>query len=293
MKLPKMYRVPTGDGFDMFKSKYTWIIAFVTCMLLVLAACSSLSAKNPSTGPSLTTSAPTHVPTQVIPRWEDMPPTRQFGGFSLNGIEYSAQGSEVEQQSIGMLLGQTTLVGYDIYENDRKYTKAGQIFTLNGISPNCAVAVQLQGLDKFFIYKNVWYTPETLGDLIDDLNLHENLVINQISYSYWKDGKTVNGNFIQMQYTLPDPSVVWEMLLNDRTLINEGDAYYSKAAMGVSVDMLIIGQKNISLAVNEAGYLQTNILDSGKSFFIGKEKVQAFFAYVLAHGNGTEIVSST
>ena len=210
-----------------------------------------------------------------------------------NGIEYSAQGSEVEPQSVGTLVGQTTLVGYDIYENDRKYTKTGQIFALNRISPNCAVAVQLEGFDEYFIYKNGWYTPETMGDLIDDLNLRENLVINQIDYSYWKDGRTVNGNFIQMQYTIADPSVVWEMLLNDRTLKNEGDAHYSKAAMGVSVDVLIVGQKNISLAVNEDGYLQTNILDSGKSFFIGKDKVQAFIAYVLAHGNGTEIASST
>jgi hypothetical protein len=46
-----------------------------------------------------------------------------------------------------------------------------------------------------------------------------------------------------------------------------------------------IGYRNISLSVDDRGYLQTNILDTGKSFYIGEDNVRAFVDYVLRNGD--------
>jgi hypothetical protein len=87
-----------------------------------------------------------------------------------------------------------------------------------------------------------------------------------------------------MVYTIPDTSVIWELLLSDASLTNEYDKLSSVSLMDISIDIKVIGIKNISLAVTADGYLQTNIFSTGKYFFIGEEKVQAFVDYVLANG---------
>jgi len=44
-----------------------------------------------------------------------------------------------------------------------------------------------------------------------------------------------------------------------------------------------------NVAVDADGYLQTNILDTAKVFFIGKDKAQAFVDYVTTNGTATPI----
>ena len=81
------------------------------------------------------------------------------------------------------------------------------------------------------------------------------------------------------------------MLLSDTTLENvydDREMYVSH--MGISVDIPLLGYENISLSVTEEGYLTTNILDTGKAFYIGKDKVNAFVDYVLNHCEGVELV---
>ena len=60
--------------------------------------------------------------------------------------------------------------------------------------------------------------------------------------------------------------------------------------MEISVDIPILGYRNISCSLTEEGYLVTNILDTGKAFFIGKEKVQEFVNYIIANYEGYRIV---
>jgi hypothetical protein len=61
-------------------------------------------------------------------------------------------------------------------------------------------------------------------------------------------------------------------------------------SMGISIDVNVIGYRNISLGVNNGGYLQTNILDTGKAFYIGEDTVRAFVDYIQS--NGSRIVDN-
>lgn len=224
----------------------------------------------------------------IIPHWDDMSVEEKYSEIQLNSSRYTSMISDINNSEIVNLLGETTANGYDIY-NDKEHTINCSVYSIKSISSNAVVAVKFAGYEGYYSYSNNYYIPTTLGDLINDLNLHENLVFNKIYYSYWKDGIVANGNYIQMEYTLDDTSVIWDLLLSDTSLKNDGDKFYGASEMSISIDVKNVGHKNISLAVNESGYLQTNILNTGKTFFIGKDKVENFIDYVLTNGTGNRI----
>ena len=58
--------------------------------------------------------------------------------------------------------------------------------------------------------------------------------------------------------------------------------------MGFSVTVEVLGIHNLSLSVNGEGYLQTNLISTGASYYIGEEKVRAFLDYVFTHGEVVE-----
>ena len=58
----------------------------------------------------------------------------------------------------------------------------------------------------------------------------------------------------------------------------------------ISVDIELLGYENISVSLTDKGYLLTNILDTGKGFYIGEDKVQEFLNYIKENYDGYEIV---
>jgi hypothetical protein len=210
-------------------------------------------------------------------------------GFAADGREVAAfAGSqwgtlEIAPTEVGELIGAATARGYDSYEN-KEYATDCEIYALQGISSECAVAVKVAGDEGYYPFKNPYYEPATLGDLIDGLNLREHLVFNRIHYDYFEDGV-----YVMSVYTLPDYAVLWDLLLADTAAKYEPDMLLGASLMGVSIDVKVVGYRNISLAVNDQGYLLTNILDSGKVFYIGEDRVQAFVDYVLANGTRTDV----
>ena len=207
--------------------------------------------------------------------------------YMTNPATASINASETSE-----LIGRTTSSGYDGYE-DKTYTINCEVYSLKSISDKCAVAVKYEGHDGYYPFRNPYYEPSTLGDLIIDLNLRDNLVFNRIHYGYFEDDI-----YVSLVYSLPDYSVIWDLLLSDTALKNEGDMHDGVPFMGVpimdiSVDVNVIGYKNISLAGTADGYLQTNILDTGKTFFIGTDKVQVFIDYVKTNGTATPIEIET
>jgi hypothetical protein len=255
----------------------------------------------------------------IIPPWDEMPIAQKFSAVMFNGVEYTVStvvfgpsgswpggmpsGSgpggmetgqsgpwfgtlEIGPSEIVGLIGATTASGRDAYEG-KEYTINCEVYSLRSIASECAVAVRYEGHDGYYPFKNPYYVPETLGDLIDGLNLRENLVFNQIHYDCFEGGA-----YVSSVYALPDYSVIWDLLLSDTSVKNEPEVMNAGSVMGISIDVNIIGYRNISLAVDDRGYLHTNILDTGKSFHIGEDAVRAFVEYVLNNGSGTVVYQS-
>lgn len=225
-----------------------------------------------------------------IPRWEDMTVTQKFPYLSFNGYEYSTADKVIHEESIGKKLTSATLTGKDVYTG-KTYAINADIYEITGISKNCAVSLKFEGYDELYVCRNSGYRPETLGQFIDDLNLKNTLTFGK-AYATVKKGDA----YTETEYSGLDGEKVWEMLLSDRELKNVKDydsMNFGKELISVSINIELLGYENISLTVTGDGYLTTNILDTGKAFFIGKEKAGNFAEYVHENCKGTEKLTYT
>lgn len=221
----------------------------------------------------------------IIPQWADLAIPLKYSEVTINNATYSTMNHEIGKDHTDSFLSSTVMQGYDIYE-DKSYSVNADIYSIKSINSRCAVAVKSAEDNKYYVYVNVWYEPETLNDLINDLNLRETLSFGK-AYS----DRTEENSFISRTYDDFDDSIVWNMLLNDTSVKNMSyDRYYDKIA-GISVDIPLLGYKNISLGVTKDGYLITNILNTQKCFFIGEEKAEAFGEYLSENVKYTENVT--
>ncbi len=222
------------------------------------------------------------------PAWDEMTISQQFGEVEFNSARYHSQTTEIGGGRVGRALGSASLSGQDIYTN-KIHTAAADIFEINGLSADCAVALMFEGREDYYVYVNHYYTPKSLGSFIDDLSLEENLFFG----SAWYDFRNGDGSISLIEFVGLEDSVVWRMLLDERSLlpVDDYDKHFFITVMSISVNIPLLGYENISLGVTEDGYLTTNILGTGKAFYIGAEKAARFVDYVIENCEGYEIVS--
>ncbi len=243
-----------------------------------LATQKKTTVKNGLT-PTLAATTTTQGEVAIILKWEDKTLTQKFPEAEWNNATYAISSNAVNKEQAKEKLATITVTGQDVY-TDKIYTHSVTLYALDGINPICAVAVQYAGDDTLYPARNFRYVPKTLGQFIDDLSLRKNLSVGEVYYTYTDE----EGNLHETVYEHLATDTVWEMLLNDTSLKNVYDQqipYYHD--MGISVNVPVVGQRNVSLALTEDGHIITNILDTGKAFYIGQDKVQAFIAYVTEH----------
>ena len=222
-----------------------------------------------------------------VPLLEDMTDDARYVSAEYNGVEYTTRMTELGT-SVMTRIGDAVLRGHDVY-TDTDHTIDAEVYSIEGVSAVCAVAVKPVGNDKYYVYVNSSYKPETLGDLIDDLDLHSNMSFGPV-YMELSVRTEYSG---LVEFSDVDEAAIWEMLLSDVTPV----AIYDRVPLdglggvlrSISVDIPLLGYKNISLTVTEDGYLWTNILDIGKAFYIGREKAEAFADYVDENYTGYEL----
>lgn len=226
----------------------------------------------------------------TVPKWEDLTICQQFSTVEYNGQNYDCKYGEVPTDMIGESLGDATLSGYDVY-SENTYTKNASLYSIKTISQECAIALQFEGTTEYYAYINAYYRPETLGDFIDDLNLKETVSFGSIWYDDTYTDEEGKYHFDNIEFPDVDDEAIWTMLFSNTSVENiHTDNLNYTTIMSISVDIPILGYKNISCSVTEEGYLVTNILDTGKTFNIGKEKVQEFVDYILNNYEGYKIV---
>ncbi len=243
-----------------------------------LATQKKTTVKNGLT-PTLAATTTTKGEVAIILKWEDKTLTQKFPEAEWNNATYAISSNAVNKEQAKEKLATITVTGQDVY-TDKIYTHSVTLYALDGINPTCAVAVQYAGDDTLYPARNFRYVPKTLGQFIDDLSLRENLSIGEVYYTYTDE----EGNRHETVYEHLATDTVWEMLLDDTSLKNVYDQqipYYHD--IGISVHVPVVGQRNVSLALTEDGHIITNILDTGKAFYVGQDKVQAFIAYVTEH----------
>ena len=90
---------------------------------------------------------------------------------------------------------------------------------------------------------------------------------------------------------MEDNTILDLFFARDEQAIQEVDSKYSPLCRKLSYNTLNNKYENISFSVQEGGYIKTNILDTGKLFYIGEDKTQSFVDYVTEHCEGYELVT--
>ena len=215
--------------------------------------------------------------TERIKRWDEKTNTEKFPIVKINGAEYGVANRPIPYDKIGNSITKLTVLGCDEYTNS-EYASNAEIYEIKGISAECAAAVKYDADGKYYVCRNSHYKPETLGQFMNDLSLKENLTFVSFSGTQTKNGKVI----CDVEYTNVDKAKVWELLFSDTAAkaVKDYDSMNFETAAGIAIDLKLLGYENISLAVTRNGYLTTNILDTGKAFYIGKPAAEKFLSYL-------------
>lgn len=230
----------------------------------------------------------------VVPRWDEMSISQQFVEVQYNNNVYSSRITKISKDNILQNIGNSTLAGYDTYTKTT-YSKKGTLYSIKGIAEKCAIAVKFEGDTDYYVYVNSYYRPKTLGEFIEVLNLKDNISFGTIYYNYWD--KEVQEN-INIEFYDVDNEFIWKKLFSNLTLENiysdnDTGKYTSERfsqSISISIDIPLLGYKNISVSLTDKGYMLTNILDTGKGFYIGEDKVKEFLEYIKENYDGYQII---
>lgn len=218
-----------------------------------------------------------------IKKWNEKEIYEQFSFYK----DYTSTSQAIGTDDIGKYIEETKLQGYDEYNPKTSHGTFAEVYEIKNINKECAVALKFPGFNDFYVYINHMYRPENLGQFINDLNLMENISFGTIYHDYFEGNN--NRSFEFYGITKED---VWNYLFKDNLDAKNvhSDINWYVPAMSISTNVNILGLNNISLAVTEDGYLTTNILATGKTFYIGEEKVNTFMEFVKNELEGVETV---
>ncbi len=69
-------------------------------------------------------------------------------------------------------------------EQDATKTLGAEVREISGISQNCAIAVRYDGMEEWYSAQKREYAPQTLGELVGEMGLKEDLDVGPVYYSY-------------------------------------------------------------------------------------------------------------
>lgn len=232
----------------------------------------------------------------VIPKWEEKTITQKFYSVNYQNTTYNtSRGAKLSSDKIAEKLGLATLNGYDSYTKTNHSINA-TLYKVANFSEKCVIAVQFEGNLEYYAYINPYYRPATLGEFMEDLNLKDIVSFGTVYYSYGYTDSNGNKQYEKIEFYDVSNEAIWQMLFNDFSLENiyhDSENYtsdYLTQNISISVNIPLLGLQNISVSLTDKGYLLTNILETGKGFYIGEDKVQEFIDYIIENYDGYKIV---
>lgn len=229
----------------------------------------------------------------IVPRWNELAINEQYNLFTLYGSEFNSGKGTVSEDMLDGFLGNVTAQGYDVYE-EKAYEKEASVFSIKNISEKGVLAVKFAEDEKYYIYFTFDYDPYTLGEVIEELNLRENIVFGSTA------GCTTieNGYMTEWKYSGLDSEKIWE-LLSDAEIRTESIFDYKdfderlEEELSFRVDVPVLGIENLSMQVTKGGYVHTNMFFGQSMLFnVGKDKTDAFVKYVKENCKGEKVWES-
>lgn len=214
-------------------------------------------------GRPATTRAEMYVPDD----WDEMSTPAKYFYFTYGGNEYAYTGGKRETLRVFRnvrLLEKKTIECLDL-KTDTPHKTNIEIYELDGLSPKLFLGVKFSDGDSVCPYVNTGYIPSTLGEFLDASDYKNTAV-------YGNAGVAINGEMYGVPIMAAD---VNKYLLSDGSVKNT-DKEPTGRSVTVSVSLGELGIHNKTLKIYEDGWVTTNLIGYQYTFFVGKDKVDAF-----------------
>lgn len=205
----------------------------------------------------------------------------RYTDLQYSDIGYRTCAVAVNESYKGKSLGDGVVTGQDLFSLEMHEMNV-EVYEITGVNPEIAVAVRftepdqsINGLNHIYAYMNIDYVPKTLGDFVNDLDLNEKLEIG-LAGMYQSGSDTVMFENLAKEKVL-------ELLSACSDVENSPNAETGEKLLGISASWLGM---NKSISLTKDGYLLSNILETGKYFYIGTDKVDEFVEYVRTNCDG-------
>ena len=212
--------------------------------------------------------------------FDNAPVTSKYPDLTYNGKHYTSRGNSDLRGKVGQSLGSVTLSGTD---GDHDYTTTAELFSIPGISADAAVAVLFPD-GGCYAYVSPQYRPATLGQLMDDLSLQSNMTFGQVHGSSGKYAATI--------YPAVPDSEVRQMLFDRSAKLDDREVYREETVL-IDVRLPLLGYPAGHIRLTADGYLIFPLLESEKVYCIGRERAEAFLAYLDRMEGATKLAETT
>ncbi len=215
--------------------------------------------------------------------WEYKTVYERFTTIIFEGKEYTVKtlGMSVDEALLGDEIGTGEAVGYDIY-TEQEYRQNVEVRQIKGISADLMVAAGLEG--NFYTFKyNEYVPPATLGEVLDNYSLSQNLTCN--NFSVYKDGKETG------YYSLANDDYIWQILSECRDakfVEDEEETRFFKNRITFTATSESLGVYKRVFYVSADGYVNTNVFDWAYTFYIGEEAATDIISYAKKNGSERE-----
>lgn len=220
------------------------------------------------------------VDCMVAPKWDEMDDCMRYCTLTWNGVEYVTRLIYVHPQNEGTPLGNEFVKGFDFY-TDEVHEKEVEVLSIVGIDPEAAVAVRHDD-GRPYAYANAYYIPGTLQDLMNALNIEGEMTTGLVSYA----DPARRGKSDVVYEDMPTEMLLEFLRVNKDAKLETTDPIDELPRMTVDVSIDLIGYHHVAFSFYESGYVMTNLLETGKYFYVGKEQVNEFVHNVTDNYTG-------
>lgn len=212
-------------------------------------------------------------------KWDEKESNEKYTELSFNGKTYLSTGMKAEKTETGTKLGPAKAKGFDSY-TDKTYETGCGVYTVGTFKSDFLVAVKFDTDGNTYSYKAEDWFPSDLRDFTETLNFSENIKIDRdvmlISDS------DVSANEIKLDYNEKLIHAVFGLLENNgdaKALEYTSDnmAKDGERILEFGVSSPLLSRYSLFLTISEDGYIMTNLVDVGVSFFVGREAVKTLF----------------
>ena len=220
--------------------------------------------------------------------WEDMTDSERYTNLDLGGKTYRMRGTVTNY--LGEWLAGGEAYGFAWDQDNARHGIPCEIYAMTFSPDHSVVAVQFEGSSEIYRFEceRKYDPPKTLGEFMETRKLSEVLPLTSLYHERWDGGSSKYDKFA---LSAEHSDGVWAILekYGDAPFTensSEGSFnihHYDKERIGFSATSEVLGIRNQSFAVNDNGYIITNIEQYGYNYFIGVDAAREVIDYVKAH----------